>query len=225
MKLHRKHWIGIAGVSAALLVMAAAYRWLGDDASAWIAAVVGEGTPPLLFLLLYFLLPLIGFPISVFLVLIGVKFGSLWGVVVLFSGIAAHLGVIFLVTNSVLRAPIQRKLVDLGYRLPQIPQQRPLWFSCIFMAVPGLPYTVKNYALALCGVPFGYFFLSGFLFQGLMGVPFVIAGDALATEQMILLAAILAAITGLAAIGNHFRKRYRQTASQDSPPEDAPPRR
>lgn len=138
----------------------------------------------------------------------GVKFGSLWGLVILFAGMALHLVVAFLVTRSFFRQMIQRKLVELGYSLPQVLQHRVLWFSCVFMAVPGLPYTVKNYALPLCGVPFGTFFFSGLLFQGLMGVPLVIAGDAVATERILLMAGVLAAFIGLIALVQRLTKNH-----------------
>ena len=216
----RKRWIAIVWLSAAVLAAALLYAWQGDNTLAWIASGFSENTPPALFLLMFLVLPLIGFPISVFLVLIGVKFGSLWGVLILFVGIAAHLLASYRIANSFLHGPIERGLVDLGYRLPQVPPHRVLWFSSLFMVVPGLPYTVKNYALALCGVPFTVYFFSGFVFQGAMGVPFVVLGDALATEQLILLVVVVGASAGLIAALQWLKKRYAQRS--DRSPESKP---
>jgi len=208
----RKRWIVV--IVAIVILAALLYGWQGDQAVDWIKSVLGEGAHPLLFLFLFLILPLIGFPVSVLFVLVGVKFGSLWGVVILFAGMAIHLMVAFLVTRSFLRQTIQGKLVELGYSLPEIPQRRVLWFSCVFMAVPGLPYTVKNYALPLCGVPFGTFFFSGLLFQGLLGVPLVIAGDAVATERILLMSGILAVFIGLIALVQHLAKKHFSKAPQ-----------
>jgi uncharacterized membrane protein YdjX (TVP38/TMEM64 family) len=76
------------------------------------------------------------------------------------------------------------------------------------MAVPGLSYTLKNYALALSGVPFRYYFPSGYLVQGAMGVPFVIAGDAVAGRSLALLGAIIGVLLilyGLVYLLRHKR--------------------
>jgi uncharacterized membrane protein YdjX (TVP38/TMEM64 family) len=90
-----------------------------------------------------------------------------------------------------LRSLIRQWLNRVYYRLPRISPSRSLWFSLVFMAVPGLSYTLKNYALALSGVPFSHFFPSGYLVQGAMGVPFVIAGDAVADKSLLLVAAVV----------------------------------
>lgn len=222
MVRRRKRWIAAGVLGAAVLAAVLLYRWRGDDIVAWITASFSRGAPPVFFLLMFLLLPLLGFPISVFLVLLGLKFGWLWGVVILFAGIAAHLLAAFSIANSFLRDPIQRKLVDLGYRLPQVPRHRRLWFSCLFMAVPGLPYAVKNYALALCGVPFGHYFFSGFVFQGTMGVPFVIAGEALAAEQMLLLLLVVVGSGGLMAMIHRIKARTTKRSSTRRPATEHP---
>jgi len=70
-----------------------------------------------------------------------------------------------------------------------------------------LPHTLKNYVLALSGVPFKYFFLSGYLIQAAMGIPFVIAGEALAGKSLLLLAAVLAVLFVIYFIVYKIRKR------------------
>jgi hypothetical protein len=56
-----------------------------------ITEVVNENTHPALLLTLFFRLPILGFPISIFLVLLGIRFGSTYGVVFMIAGMPIHL--------------------------------------------------------------------------------------------------------------------------------------
>lgn len=191
MKRRRVLEMRITSILALILLVTVLYWWLGDEIAAFMNYAVSEETHPGLFLLMFASLPLVGFPISAFLVLIGAKFGAWGGVLIVAAGMPIHLIVAFLVAHSFLRSVIRWYLEKIDYRLPEVPQDKIVWFSCFFMAVPGLSYTLKNHALAISGVPFRYFFLSGYLIQGVMGIPFVIAGHALAGESLLLLAAVL----------------------------------
>lgn len=182
---------GLPALAGVLLLAGVAYWHWGEDAMAFMEDAVGQKTPPELFVLLYLLLPLIGFPISPFLVLIGVKFGTLWGVSLMLGGMMVHLLVAFLAANSLLRTAIQGVLRKKAYRLPEIPRKRVVWFSFVFMVVPGLSYSLKNYILALSGLRFRQFFLISLVAQGGMGVPFVIAGGVVAERSILLLAVVL----------------------------------
>ena len=199
--------MGIAAIPVLGMLGAALHWWLGDEIAAFLNYAVSEETHPVLFLLMFALLPLVGFPISAFLVLIGAKFGAWAGVLIMAAGMPIHLMVAFFVAHSFLRTLVQRYLEKIDYRLPEVPKNRIFSFSFIFMAVPGLSYTLKNYVLALSGVPFKYFFLSGYLIQAAMGIPFVIAGEALAGKSLLLLAAVLAVLLVIYFIVYKIRKR------------------
>jgi uncharacterized membrane protein YdjX (TVP38/TMEM64 family) len=211
MKLDRKKIGAITVLLAVIAFGGLLYAWLGAEAVAFIRYAVNEETQPALFLLMFVFLPLIGFPITAFLILIGVKFGAWAGVLIMLVGMPVHLVVAFLAAHSFLHSLIQRYLKKFEFRLPQVPSNRGLCFSFVFMAVPGLSYTLKNYALALSGVPFRYFFTSGYLVQGAMGVPFVIAGDAVAGKSLALLGAILGVLLilyGLVYLLRHKRNVF-----------------
>lgn len=217
--------LAVGGVLAGLLAM-----WLWEDAAVFIDYVVDPRSHAGLFLLMFVLLPLVGFPISAFLVLIGVKFGTWYGVLLTLAVMPLHLLISFLVANSYLRSILQRCLETMSYRLPQIPEDRALWFSFVFMAVPGLPYTVKNYALPLSGAPFRYYFLSGYLVQGAMGIPFVVAGGAVAGEHLVILAVIFAVLLAVYALVHRLRQRHGDlleagSSSADMSSEDSAPSR
>jgi len=189
-------------VLAALL-----WAWQRGDLARITAYVTSAETHPAPFLLMLVFLPLAGFPMSVFLVLLGVKFGAWAGVLIMLAAMPLHLLISYFAATSLMRSFVQRCLAKMDYRLPQIPEHNALWFSAVFMAVPGLPYTVKNYALPLAGAPFRPYFLSGYLVQAAMGAPFIVAGNAAAGKHGILLGGIIILIIAIYAFVRHLRKR------------------
>lgn len=205
----------IAAATAVLAVLGAlVYGLLQGEAAAVVSYALDEETHPWLFIGMYAVLPMIGFPISAFLVLLGLKFGSWLGVLIMFGGIPLHLYAARFVSQSFLREWLHRLFRKMDYRMPQIPEHRQAWFGFVFMAVPGLSYTLKNYILALSGISPRIFFLSGFLVQGAMGVPLVIAGDAAAGKSLVLLAAVLVLLLLVYGIFYRIRKRHRLHVSK-----------
>lgn len=208
MNTKRRKFFRIAVSGAVLILLAVLLYWLlKDKAAAFVSYAVDEQTHPLLFISMYVLLPMIGFPVSVFLVLLGVKFGGWLGVLIMFAGIPIHLLAALLVAQSFLRRWLRRLFERMDYRLPQVPGNRQAWFGFVFMAVPGLSYTLKNYILALSGISRRIFFLCGFFVQGIMGIPLVVAGDAAAKKSLALLAGLVILVVLLYAIFHRIRKR------------------
>jgi uncharacterized membrane protein YdjX (TVP38/TMEM64 family) len=233
MACNLKKNLGLVLLAVAVLAVILGVWWW-EEAAALIGYALSSETHAGVFLIMFAVLPLLGFPISAFLVLLGVKFGGWYGSLIMAAGMPVHLIVSFLVANSFMRSLLQRCLENMDYRLPQIPRERALWFSFVFMAVPGLPYTVKNYALPLSGAPFRFYFLSGYLVQGAMGIPFVVAGDAVAGEHLVILAVIFAVMLAIYAGVQQLRRRHGdilgkpRAASSDGKPaarrdDDKPP--
>lgn len=130
-----------------------------------------------LFLALMAVLPVFGFPISAFLILGGLRFGIGLGLVAMLITFPLHLLVVSLVTRSFLRPRIEAMLNRRLHSLPKIPARRAILYTSLFVAVPSLPYAVKNYLLLLGG-------LSPRLCYGLalpvhlvVGAPFVLLGE------------------------------------------------
>ena len=144
---------------------------------------------PALILLPYAVLPAAGVPVTPFLVLLGLRFGSAWGIVIMLAAIPIHLTVSFWFTRKVADPWIRRLAEKAGRSIPELPENRQLGYGFLFMGVPGLSYALKNYLLPLSGIRFFPYLLCGWLIQGAMGVPFVIMGKALVQWDMTLLAA------------------------------------
>ncbi len=182
----------------------------GKEAFQMIASIINTNTHPALLLILYAILPIVGFPISFFLIVFGIKFGAVQGNVLMFAGLPLHLLVSYLLARSVLGPWIQKFTEKWGFTVPQIPPGKGFSFSFLFMLFPGLPYTLKNYMLALSGVSFPIYFFLGWLINGLMGIPIVALGDA-AKDWNLVLIALFTALFLIIALGRIWIKKRFQS--------------
>jgi len=97
-------------------------------------------------------LPLFGFPIVVVYLVAGARFGPIGGGVVVAAVTACHLIGTNLLVRSILRGPLERLLRRRGQHLPVVPEDEHAAVALIAGLVPGLPYWLRNYLLALGGV-------------------------------------------------------------------------
>jgi uncharacterized membrane protein YdjX (TVP38/TMEM64 family) len=164
-------------VCGVLVCLGLVYLWAGcPDFRELFRYIKSPGIHPAALLFAFFILPVFGFPISVLLVLLGLRFGTVGGIAAMFLIIPLHLAVSFFLARSVFGELIKKLAGEKRVQKLQVPEHRHLEFSFVFMAVPGLSYAMKNYLLPLSGVRFRYYFFIGWLVQGLMGIPFVILG-------------------------------------------------
>lgn len=131
--------------------------WISiDNLTAW------GRTLPLHWLVVAFLvLPLLGFPVNVFLVLAGAKFGFGWGMIFAAAGICVHHGLAFAVACKWFHGRIQGWLERSGYSIPTPRDMHPWLFTSLFVGVQGPPYAMKLYLLALTDVSFAVYFGGG----------------------------------------------------------------
>ena len=139
-------------------------------------------------LLPYAVLPAVGFPVTPFLVLLGLRFGTVWGVVIMLAVTPLHLAVSFWFTRAVASRWIQNLAEKIGVSIPRMPENRHLGYGFLFMVIPGLSYALKNYLLPLSGIRFFPYMVCAWLIQGIMGIPFVIMGKAVVQWDVKLLA-------------------------------------
>lgn len=158
----------------------------------------------------FFILPVFGFPVSVLLILLGLRFGTLMGLVSMLLIMPLHLAVSFSVTRFVLGKWIKKIAGESRVRRLQVPEHRHLEFSFLFMAVPGLSYAMKNYLLPLSGVKFRYYFFLGWLVQGVMGIPFVILGKASMEWNPRLIFSLVLIFVLIYVLMKWGQKRYRK---------------
>ena len=151
---HKAWWavgaaaLGILGVF--LLLRYTDLTWAG--AMEWI-----DDLNPLAVLPLMAVLPIFGFPIALVYLVAGARFGPAWGGVVVAVVTTVHLLGTYLIAQSFLREPLRRFIEKRHAHLPQIPVDEQAAICVIAALVPGLPYVVRNYLLALAGVQLRYY--------------------------------------------------------------------
>src|SRR5690606_37417341 len=97
-------------------------------------------------------LPVAGFPIAVVYLVAGARFGPLLRGGVVAAVTAFHLLATYAVARSFLRGPIERFVQRRHRKLPEIPPDEHAAVALIVGLVPGVPYFVRNYLLALSGL-------------------------------------------------------------------------
>ncbi len=103
-------------------------------------------------------LPIIGFSIALIYLVVGAVFGGWMGLIVIAGATAVHLLGSHWIARSFLRAPVQRFLKQRKYRMPELPEGEKWAVVLMTALVPGLPYFVRNYLLALSDIPLRTYF-------------------------------------------------------------------
>jgi uncharacterized membrane protein YdjX (TVP38/TMEM64 family) len=158
-----------------LLIIALVFR---EEIALFISFIKSDETHPVVLLFSFLILPIVGFPVTILLVMLGLRFDFLFGTLIMVLMMPIHLTLSFWVTHSIFGNKIKDIAGKKKYRIFDVPESRYFEFSFLFMAIPGLPYTAKNYLLPLFGIPFRHYFFIGWIVQGLAGIPFVILGEA-----------------------------------------------
>jgi uncharacterized membrane protein YdjX (TVP38/TMEM64 family) len=203
------HKILVAAIAGAVaLAGAGSYLYFSGqlDVSGWIGFILNEESHPMLFIGLMLVLPMAGFPISVFLVLAGLKFGAFLGAALTAVLIPVHLAVAYWVAGSWLRSHLEAYLDKKNRRLPRVPENRLMAFTFVFMAVPSLPYAMKNYILPLSGVPLRCHLTAGWAGQLAICIPFVGLGGSVAEANYKMTLVIVAVIAAGYLVFKWLRK-------------------
>lgn len=144
----------------------------------WQRIITDPNSSPLLFIGLMAVLPIFGVTIIIFLVFIGIKFGTMPGILISGLLMLFHMLVAYLISHSFLRPQIDRFIGDHHWSRPKMPAGKKDLYAFLFIAIPGLPYAVKNYLLALSGLPFLHYLVICWSVQLVMGIPFIVLGEA-----------------------------------------------
>lgn len=164
----------------------------------YVREVMFSGTSPLaasgpaLFIVFLFVLPMIGFPLSVLLVPAGIIFGVITATLIVTIAIMFHLASSAWLTRTLLRPRIELILRNRGYRVPHIPREHRTLITFLFFLFPAVPYSVKNYVFAFTDVRFGFYVLIAAPINVFYAVLWIAFGDTLTTADW---RSITAAIT------------------------------
>jgi len=205
----QNRWLAALLLVSVLAMLVLAFYWLVRlNLIQQITALINKNTPTTLFILLMLLLPLVGAPLSLFIFVLGVKFGVGYGILLLVLIMPFHILVAYGIARN-LRQPIRNYLMNRrNFRIPEIPEEKMAWFSFLFLAVPLLPYAAKNYALPLTGAPFRYCVWMNWGIQGSLSIPFVVLGKSAADMNLLLFGITLAVLAVLFVVLRRLRQRY-----------------
>lgn len=162
----------------------------------------------------FFLLPLIGFPFSVLLVTLGIRFNYIISLGAMLMIIPTHLIFSFWVVDRYFRDKIKYSPTASKFRIFNMPPEKQLEYAFIFFAVPVVPYAVKNYLLPASGIPFKYYFILGWVIQSILGAPFVILGEAASSLDYPVLLSLLILFAVLYIIMRKIKNRYYKVISK-----------
>jgi uncharacterized membrane protein YdjX (TVP38/TMEM64 family) len=193
------------------LTIGTGFLFFREDIQPLLTMIKSDQVHPALLIGCFLILPMMFFPITALLVLVGIRFDVLAGILIMFMVMPAHLLFSFFVVRSIFRSQLERFARKKKYAIFNIPANRQLGFAFVFMAVPGLPYAVKNYLLPISGIPFRGYFLISWLVNSVMGIPFVVLGHATVKWNIHMITILIVMLGAAYFIAQQVRKRYSQT--------------
>jgi uncharacterized membrane protein YdjX (TVP38/TMEM64 family) len=155
-KDRRTIWAFIIGLALAIAAVLSIILFTDLSLETLTAAI--ERLDPIEVLPAMAVLPVFGFPIVVVYLIAGARFGPVLGGCVVAFATAAHLLLTYAITKTFLRRPLERFLQKRHLHFPEIPMDEHAPVALIAALVPGLPYVVRNYVLALAGVRLRVYF-------------------------------------------------------------------
>jgi uncharacterized membrane protein YdjX (TVP38/TMEM64 family) len=169
---HRK-WLAWAIVLGLVGLLLYVYR---DSLSlAKLQAFVDTFSPAVL-IAAFMLFPLLGAPISIFLIATGLRFGFPMGVLVTFSSLTVHHLIAFRIAHGRWRKSVQNKIARKGRKIPELAPEHQAGWTALFAAVAGPPYAIKLYLLALTNIRFRIYIGVGVPVYTLCSMPMLTAG-------------------------------------------------
>ena len=118
---------------------------------------------PVIYMLLFYVLPAFFFPVAVLAFAGGLLFGLLWGSVYTFIGAVINCALMFFLARRIgrekIRALVQRKLPSVWQARLKKAGGRKGFLLIILRLIPAVPYNLINYAFGLTEMPFAAYVL------------------------------------------------------------------
>lgn len=178
-----------------------------------------HNTPIPLFLALFVLLPLLGFPVSLLFIMAGARLGLAWGLTAMVLVIPLHLASMFGIAK-LLRQWLTRLLKRRNISLPSMPETGRATWIIIFSLIPGLSYTIKNYVLPLAGTRPKETLAIVWPVQVAQSAPLILVGGSVSTGSLAPLASgvlLLGALMALLPTIIRKLQKLRRTNGSESP--------
>lgn len=188
----KKRWWAIALAITLVAGLAILYFVFKPDLKQIHAQIMGYHW--LVVFLLVAILPIFGFSIVIGYAIVGAKFGIGWGLLVIALASVVHLLGSHWIATSFLRKRIEGFIARRKYKLPHVPGGENISISLMTAIIPGLPYFVRNYLLALAGIPLKTYFwvcLPVYVFRSLLTILAAdYFGDGFTTKKFVFLGGV-----------------------------------
>lgn len=204
-----------------LLVGLGLVVWAGTDWETWAERLTH--LHPAAFLATMSVLPVIGFPISAFYFFAGVIYGWAFGIPLCMAALAINMSLSYVFTRTLLRAPLSELVRKRGLTLPSVKTPTNQFrVTFLLRTVPGPPFALQNYILALAGIPFAIYLPVSVVAQGAIGSIVIITSSLLTLHLdpwLLIVGALLFFLTtGL--IGSIFFSRRERRKNAERPLKD-----
>lgn len=164
---HSRHWVRILQLLFIPTLISAGFilLHLGYD---WRLAVQNHGASGYaLYFAFVCLLPLIGFPISAFYIFSGIAFPPLHGLLLTSGGLAINMTLGYGIGRLFLHRPANEYLKKTRFNPELITSKNLTRLTILIRSVPGVPYFMQNYLLAVWKVPFRTYIAISWMVQSL----------------------------------------------------------
>ena len=201
-------------VVAAVLLVGAALVARGID----LKGLLGQGLAlirdagPVAFFGAMALLPV---PMSPFSLTAGSVFAPTFGMplVIVFALVAVTTNILFsyFLARWALRPQLEKLVVRLGYKLPEVAAGDATDFIVLLRVTPGVPFPVQNYLLGLARVPVVKYAVISCAIQWSFNAAFILFGDALLHGKgklaLLGLSGLVALTVGTQLLRKHYGKK------------------
>ncbi|MBZ2167989.1 hypothetical protein [Marinobacter sp. F4216] len=164
-------------------------------------------------------LPLLGVPLSMFCIMAGVKFGFTWGMAVIGAAMFGQMLICYAAMHSYIKPVVKRFLDQRGYNTPRLGKSSQVNWAVALVAVPVLPYMVKNVLLASGTLPLRTYMLINWPLQMLQAVPYVMFSGAVKSQNATLMWVAIGIFLVFWIGARKLQKRHKnRTNASDQPP-------
>ena len=160
------------------------------------------------FIAAFFILPVLGFPISILTILAGVRFGLVGGMALAAGGTIFHHIAAYRITHGLFRDKVRERLERAGRKIPPIKKEHQVLLTALFAAIHGPPYAPKLYLLALTDIPFRIYLGVGAPIYILFCLVQIGAGSAVMNFSPVWLFALTALSIVIMMAGFWLKKRF-----------------
>lgn len=189
-----------------LIVAAAVYAVVYHEPVLLLKNFMENEVTPILFLFFMFTLPLLAVPISVFLLLVGMKFGLAPGIMVTGGAMFFHISLTYWLSRNLLHLWLDHLPSRVRQPVYKLSLLQSRWTALIFMLVPGLPYMLKNILLAQTGIGFLPYLLITWGTQFTMSIPLIMLGRAVIEMNVTILVAALVVLLSIFLLQLRIKK-------------------